>query len=114
MFTLFRVFDRATTSHVEAGLGITRSRVEGHTFGAMSISTGADGSSHTVFLPPGDYEVTIFSYPCGPKTYFTQDPTKTIVTVIEGQRVDHTIQIDVRELDAKESYNNLDGKKCVL
>lgn len=52
----FRVSDRATNSYIGAGLGITRSRVEGHTFGAMSIRTGEDGSSHTLFLPPGDYK----------------------------------------------------------
>ena len=110
----FRVFDRASGSFIGATLDISRPPVQGRSFGAMSIATGRDGSSHTVLLPVGQFVVTVFEFPCGSKTYFARNPPEVMVEVVEGQRVSSTVEIDVRALDTRESYDNWTGQRCML
>jgi hypothetical protein len=107
-----RVWDEATRRFIQAGLIIGRSLTEGRPGGGMSIATGKDGSSHTLFLPIGIYTVSLWYYPCGIKTYFASEKPEDTFEIVPTERISKTLTVNTFELGASSSYDNPGGEKC--
>jgi hypothetical protein len=105
--------DEATRSYIYAGLSIRREPVGKKTFSSrLSIATGEDGSSHTLFLPPGEYALEIDRYMCHDKIYWSAKPPTFRFTIEVGMRQTLTLRLNIVELEAKTSYANPEGKRC--
>lgn len=108
-----RAFDEATRSYVFAGLGIHRQSAGEKTFtGSLSIATGRDGSSHTLFLPPGKYTVKVDRYGCQGKAYFSANPPSFGFTIEAGIRRTFILRVNIAELQAQQSYANPKAERC--
>jgi len=108
----FQVWDEATDRFIYAGLAIEREPVDGRGFGLVSIATGDDGSSHTLFLPGGQYRVSVTRYLCGPKTFFVATRVWESFEVTPGQKAVKKLAVNTFNIKASDSYDNPSGQKC--
>ena len=76
------------------------------------IATGWDGGPDTVFLPAGQYEISVDQYSCHGVEYFTNGSPRETFALQAGQRIDKSISVDVRLIKPKSSYNNPGAKPC--
>lgn len=107
------VFDEKTQSFIYAGLSIDREPVANKTFGGgISIATGDDGSSHTLFLPPGDYTVTVDRYMCHGKSYVAARPPIFKFSIKAGMREALTLKVNIAEIETTSSYDNVKAAPC--
>jgi hypothetical protein len=108
-----RAFDEATRSNIYAGLSIHREPVGKRTFGGnISIATADDGSSHPLFLPPGNYVAAVEGFRCHGKAYFSAKPPTFRFTIVGGVRDALTLRVNVAELLAQSSYDNPKAERC--
>ena len=108
-----RAFDEATQSYIYAGLDIRREPVAERTFGGrISTSTKKDGSSHTLFLPPGSYVAEVSRYKCQARTYFLAQPPTFRFSIKAGERQALTMKINIAELETKPSHGNPKAERC--
>lgn len=108
-----RVFDKKTGAFIYAGFSIHREPVPNKTFdGGMSDATGDGGSSHTLFLPPGNYVAGIDRFKCRGKNYFSAKPQKFKFTVKAGMREAMTMNVNIANIQTKSSYDNPGAELC--
>ncbi len=94
----FRVWEVSTGHFVHAGFDISRKPFEGKQFGSIMTATGEDGSASTSLLPPGEYTVTVSSYPTRKDAYCPVLAPATAFLVVEGTHLEEKITIDVRTI----------------
>jgi hypothetical protein len=108
-----RAFDEATQSYIYAGLDIRREPVAEKTFGGrISTATRKDGSSHTLFLPPGSYVAEVSRYKCQGRVYFSAKPPTFRFSIKAGERQALTMKMNIADLEAKPSYDNPKAERC--
>jgi hypothetical protein len=108
-----KVFDEKTQSFIYAGLSIDREPIGNKSFGGgMSTATGDDGSSLTLFLPPGNYIVTVDRYMCHGKNYVSARPPTFTFSIGAGVRQARTLNVNVAKIQAKSSYDNPKAMRC--
>jgi hypothetical protein len=108
----FQVWDIATGRLVRAELGIVRKPVGGKKFGSISIATGKDGSPASRLLAPGEYAVTVRSYPCREKEYWTARGPVHSFMVGPGTHLEETISIDVRNIRPLPVFDGRQVENC--
>ena len=110
-----RIFDEKTQSYIYAGFSIYRKPIGKKPFGGgMTTATGDDGSSHTVFLPPGNYVATVDRYLCHDKKYFSALPPTFTFRIRAGVRQARTLKVDIARIKPKASYDNPRAMRCTL
>jgi hypothetical protein len=94
----FRIWEISTRRFVHAAFEIRRKPVEGKQFGSILTATGEDGSAFTRLFPPGEYTVSVTSYPSQKDIYCPVLAPATSFVAAAGIRVEETITIDVRKI----------------
>jgi hypothetical protein len=107
-----RVRDAATEQFIWARLHLERRPVPGAKFGTMLFATGRDGSADTLFLPGGEYEISVESYACNGTDYLVANPPRETLIVEAGQRVAKDISLNVRQIKPVRSSDNPHAKPC--
>lgn len=108
----FRVRDAASDRFIYAELQLERTPMPGTKFGSMLIATGHDGSSDALLLPAGEYKISLESYSCHGKTYFTNGAHNESLSVQSGQKLAKDISVDLRAIKPIRSYDNPKAKPC--
>jgi hypothetical protein len=106
-----QVKDLSTGQFIYAALHI-KAREEKALPHYCSMDTVTDGAPITLFLPPGNYAVSVEEFTCGSKTYFTATPPSFPFDVHEGTVTSQLLEVDVPKLDTKISYDNPRGLRC--
>ena len=108
-----RVFDEKTQSFVYAGLDIHREPESDKTFaGGASIATGLNGSLYSFFLPAGKYVAEVSRYMCRDKDYVSAVPPRFKFEVKAGMRQTLTMKVNIAEIPARSSYDNIKAARC--
>jgi hypothetical protein len=94
----FRVWEVSTGHFVHVEFDLSRKPVEGKQLGSIMTATGEDGSATTELLPPGEYAVTVSSYPFRKDAYCPVLAPITSFVVVAGAHLEETIPIDVRTI----------------
>ena len=111
-FVSLRVWDTATERFIWTLLHVEREPVSGVAFGSMDAGTGQDGSSDTLLLPAGQYQISVDMYECNGERYITVSPPQVVLTVEAGQRIAKDISVDVRLIKPVKSHSNPHAKPC--
>jgi hypothetical protein len=80
--------------------------------GSMYTATGKDGSPVPMLLPAGEYRVSIQQYACDTVDYFARKPPTQTFAVATGERTVKEFDVDVRKIQAANSYSNPHGHNC--
>jgi hypothetical protein len=108
----FRVSDVATGSFVQAMLDLERKPVEGKKFGSVEWKTSGDSLGDVKLLPPGQYTVSVQSFPCGVNEYWTVSGPSRSFLVESATRLEETITIDVRNIKPLPTNDGHRRKNC--
>jgi len=107
-----RVWDVATGKFVQAMLYLERKPVEGKKFGSVEWKTSGDRLGDVKLLPPGEYTVSVQSFPCGVNEYWTVSGPSRSFLVESGTRLEETIRIDVRNIKPLPAGDGHRRKNC--
>ena len=94
----FRVREVSTGRFVHAGFDLRHKSIEGKRFGSIMTTTGEDGSASTELLPPGEYNVTVSSYPSEKDDYCPIHGPVTSFVVAAGTHLEEILTIDARTI----------------
>ena len=108
----FRVRDVASDRFIYAELQLERTPMPGAKFGSMRIATGHDGSPDTLLLPAGQYKISLESYSCHGKTYFTNGARLGPLAVKASEKLEKDFPVDVRVIRPIRSYDNPKANPC--
>ena len=109
-----RVWDRATSQLIYAGLHVEKKSEKGATYGSMDIATGTDGSPDTLLLPPGEYLIHVSRFQCRGTVFFASAGPYESFVVKAGQRIAKELSVDVRRIKATPSFGNPHGSSCKM
>ena len=82
--------------------------------GSIQTATGRDGSPVPLFVPAGEYRVSVLQYACGTVDFFARRPPAQVFVVAEGERLEKDINVDIQHIEAMKSYSNPQGRTCRL
>lgn len=108
----FRVWDVATGKFVQSELYLERKPVEHKKFGSVEWKTSGDDSSDVKLLPPGQYTVSVQSFPCGASEYWTVTGPSRSFVVEPASQLEETITIDVRNIKPLPTYDGHRRTNC--
>jgi hypothetical protein len=81
---------------------------------AYHTGEGGDGWGRGFWLPPGEYRIEFKDFPCGSKTWFLATPLERAFVVNIGSVTSVDIVVNLREQDAKKSYDNQAANRCTI